>query len=367
MSMTTGKYCRLAALTFAVALLCISSVWAQSARELVKQGNSAYGQSRYDDAIEAYEKAEKDTPEHAMILLNKGAALYMKGEYNKAGELFEQCADAASDENLKARCMFNSANCIYKRARNMKDKDLEKLIERFRESIKYYRQALKLDPDYKEASQNIEIVRHDIKRVLDEIKKREQQARKDARQQKKFKDKIKELQKKLKNAEEKSKNLPKDAKSKKVKQGYSNQAEDQKKLAEQMEKLADRMKSAKREKPAENVKSASGETNDAARKMERQEPAESRKALEKAGRELEKALEQLGEKPGKGTEKKQAARENKKDSQGAKPMTPPKLDQHAKVAPKDQDVRSILENEKEARKRRLVRMRAVFKKVDKDW
>ena len=56
---------------------------AESPGELVKKGNKAYSEEKYDDALLSYEKALEEMPDSPEILFNKGAAHYKKGEFDK--------------------------------------------------------------------------------------------------------------------------------------------------------------------------------------------------------------------------------------------------------------------------------------------
>jgi len=119
---------------------------AKSPAGLVKEGNSAYNEGKYDKAISSYDEALKDAPESPYIYLNKGAALYKKGDYAGASEAFGKAALKSKDPLFEAKSKFNLGNSAYKQAEALKQKDLDKALEDCSNSIGDYQDALKLDP-----------------------------------------------------------------------------------------------------------------------------------------------------------------------------------------------------------------------------
>lgn len=152
--------------------------WASSASKLVNEGNTAFAMRKYDRALEAYEKAALDAPESAYIYFNKGAAYYRKKDYAKAAAAFEQAALKSKDIKLEAQSKFNLGVCSFREAEQQRNGDLNKVLAACEKSIRYFQEALKLDPQFKEAAENIEVVRLTMKSILDEIKKQKEAAHK---------------------------------------------------------------------------------------------------------------------------------------------------------------------------------------------
>ena len=165
----------------------------ESTANLVRQGNAAYSKGEYDKAIAAYNESSVNAPESPYIYFNKGAALYKKGDYSAAIEAFEKAALKSKDPGLEAKSKFNLGNCLYRDAERQQDSDLNKAIEGCTKSVRYYQEALKLDPGFKAAAENIEVVRLVMKDILDKMNKQKEAARQQQEKVEKTAEKLKEL------------------------------------------------------------------------------------------------------------------------------------------------------------------------------
>ena len=83
--------------------LSAESVWADTARRLVKQGNLEYSAQNYDNALSAYDDAEELDENSPCIKYDKGNAYYRKGDYASAMRFYEQAATSTDNRQLKAR------------------------------------------------------------------------------------------------------------------------------------------------------------------------------------------------------------------------------------------------------------------------
>src|SRR3972149_10328721 len=57
-----------------------------------ERGTEAYGAGRYDEALEAYQKAADDNPGKAEAHYNLAGAHFRKGEYDRALKEYEEAA-----------------------------------------------------------------------------------------------------------------------------------------------------------------------------------------------------------------------------------------------------------------------------------
>jgi tetratricopeptide (TPR) repeat protein len=122
----------------------------------VAAGNKAYQQKRYDDAIEAYERARQAGVDEAGLEYDLGTAKIGKadalGDSDKAkkegiyGDAMDHLAKAAKGKSpqLRAKAHFNRGNVL------MKQKKLETAIEA-------YKDALRADPMMESARVNLEL------------------------------------------------------------------------------------------------------------------------------------------------------------------------------------------------------------------
>jgi Ca-activated chloride channel homolog len=161
-----------------VGLLTPRPSHAVSVEKLIRQGNEAVAKGDLKTARTRYEEASVAEPESAWIAFNQGVVSYRENDFTKALDRFQDAAVRAKDPAFAARAQYNMGNCSFRQAQRQKDSDLQKAIEECRASVTHYQEALRLDPNQKTASENIEVVRLYLKNLLDE-----QQRRKEAQQQ----------------------------------------------------------------------------------------------------------------------------------------------------------------------------------------
>jgi len=81
----------------------------------------------------------------------------------------------AKEPAFAAQAQYNMGNCAFRQAQRQKDSDLKKAIEECQTSVGHFQEAVRLDPNQKKASENIEIVRLYLKNLLDEQQRRQEE------------------------------------------------------------------------------------------------------------------------------------------------------------------------------------------------
>ncbi len=130
---------------FIIYSCCLFPAWIDPFKDHVEEGNRAYGEGKYDEALGSYKKSGSYLPNKNSkygLAFNRGDALYKKGQYEDALDDFKYSL-GSSDSELQKRALFNMGNS------NLK-------LGRYKEAMDSYRNALKIDPDFVKAKQNIE-------------------------------------------------------------------------------------------------------------------------------------------------------------------------------------------------------------------
>jgi Ca-activated chloride channel family protein len=110
------------------------------------QGLEHYNNQKFDDAKKYYEALIVGNESIPEAHFGKGAASYKLGEFDSARDSFDKSLKS-SDDLVKSKAYYNLGNTFYKN--NKKD-----------EAIKYYRKALELNPNDKEAKFNYELLKY---------------------------------------------------------------------------------------------------------------------------------------------------------------------------------------------------------------
>ncbi len=375
-----------------ILVICIlnfcATAFADSTARLVDKGNKSWLAGKYDEAIKSYDEAAVDNPESPYIYFNKGTALYKKGDYKGAIEAFEKAELKSKEPVMEAKSRFNMGNCSYRQAERQMDSDLKKALDYCQKSVQHYQDALNLDPNFKAAAENMEIVRLRMKNILDEIKKKEEEAKKRQQQAQQNAQDLQKLIKRQENALEKNKKLSAGKMKPDEKKKSLNQlADEQKAIKDDTQKLADKIKNQSAQQKQKGSSPALTHLNNAVKEQEAAEgnlrnsaSSHAEKNQQNAVNELKEALkppDKNGNKQGQGgkneeqQQKQQGQQKNQnksgkdKSSQDQK-QTQQKQEQ-ARLKKADEDAQEILNEEKENKKERRMRASGGYSDVDKDW
>lgn len=367
-----------------------ATAFADSTAGLVDSGNKSWLAGKYDEAIKSYDEAAVDNPESPYIYFNKGAALYRKGDYKAAIEAFEKAELKSKEPELEAKSRFNMGNCTYREAERQMDSDLKKALDYCQKSVQHYQNALTLDPKFKAAAENIEIVRLQMKNILDEIKKKEEEAKKREQQAQENSQDLQKLIKRQENALEKNRQISAGKMKPNEKKKSLNQlADEQKAITEDTQKLADKIKNQSAQQKQKGISSALTHLYNAVKEQEAAEgnlrnsaSSYAEKNQQNAVNELKEALkppDKNGNKQGQGQQneeqqqkqegqqgqRKDQNKTGKKESSQGKDQT--QNQKQAQLKKEDEDAQEILNEEKENQKERRMRASGGYSDVDKDW
>jgi Ca-activated chloride channel family protein len=109
-----------------------------------KEGNDAFTQQAYEEALIAYQTAQIEEPELAEPYYNAANALYRQGVYDAALEQLQIALSFADEESLTQNSFFNLGNSSY----NAQDLGT---------AVAAYTESLLINPDDQDAKYNLEL------------------------------------------------------------------------------------------------------------------------------------------------------------------------------------------------------------------
>ena len=133
------------------------------------QGLEHYNNQKFDDAKKYYEALIVGNESIPEAHFGKGAASYQLGEFDSARDSFDKSLKS-SDDLVKSKAYYNLGNTFYKN--NKKE-----------EAIKYYRKALELNPNDKEAKFNYELLKYQPDPPKEENQEQQEQEQQEQEQQ----------------------------------------------------------------------------------------------------------------------------------------------------------------------------------------
>lgn len=205
----------------------VGSLFAQSERKKVAQGNQLYTEEKYDEANNKYQDALLENPNSTAIQFNVGDVLYKKKDYEKSMESYYKALDS-DDPLFQAQAYYNIGNSLYKHGK-------------LPDSIIAYEQALKLNPDDQDAKYNLEFVRNQLKENADKNQQNQEQQQQQQQQPQNDQDQNKEKKDEQQEQEEQQE-------QKNPKEEMNQQDEEQQPKKEMSKEEAQRLLDALKEK-----------------------------------------------------------------------------------------------------------------------
>lgn len=115
-----------------------------SAEALNQQGNEAFAEQAYLEALQLYQSAQGESPELAELYYNAANVLYRQGDYPAALEQMQMALGYIDEESLAENSLYNLGNALFN-------------SQQLGTAVEAYTQALLLDPDDLDAKYNLEL------------------------------------------------------------------------------------------------------------------------------------------------------------------------------------------------------------------
>jgi len=191
---------------------------AQNNKALIKQGNDAYENKQFDNAIKKYQQALGKKPADQTASFNLGNALYKNNKMEEAIKAYDIALAKTYSGKDKARTLYNKGVVMQQN-------------KKLHECIEAYKSALKLDPQDEDARLNLQ-------KALQQQKEQQQKEEKD----KKKDDKSKADEQQHKNEKPKAQDKNEPSKPQPAKLTQQDAAEKLKALLQQEKNLQDKLR-----------------------------------------------------------------------------------------------------------------------------
>lgn len=143
--MNKGRWLWFVTFLLAFLFLGLGQVWGENLHSLGKKGREAFEKGDFPRALDAYTKAQLESPEKPEISYNLGNVQYRNGDFD-AALLHYKSALKSADRKLKRNVRFNMGNAFFRKG------DYDKAIGE-------YEEALKLDETDNDARRNLEFTK----------------------------------------------------------------------------------------------------------------------------------------------------------------------------------------------------------------
>lgn len=169
---------------------------AQSVESDIKKGNDLYREKQYQPAANAYDEALARDPASRIAKFNRASVTYRLSKYSEAIKSFEDIAKEESTAENKSRAFYNKGAILSSQ-------------KRLEESIDAYKNALRQNPNDKDARENLQKALLELKKKTPPKKEKDKSRQKEQQQNKKQQPRMnpRDAEQKLKLLEQKEKAL----------------------------------------------------------------------------------------------------------------------------------------------------------------
>ncbi len=136
----------------------------------VSDAYRAYQEGEFSQSAVLYEKEQEKDPDNLLINYNLGSSLYKSGDYTLASNALKN-AIKTQDLGLQQKVFYNLGNTYYRLGEKALQANPKQSTELWEEALKYYENAVELDPKDIETQENLEFV----KKKLEKLKQQQQQ------------------------------------------------------------------------------------------------------------------------------------------------------------------------------------------------
>ncbi|MCY7310299.1 MAG: tetratricopeptide repeat protein, partial [Chitinophagaceae bacterium] len=126
-----------------LSLCSISHAVAQKENEMVRKGNDAYKQQKFEEAGKQYETALKQNSTNSTATFNLGNTRFKTGNYEEAAKQYDALAGSKTNKQLQAKSLYNKGVSMVKQ-------------QKLTEAIDAFKQSLKAGPNDAQTRENLQ-------------------------------------------------------------------------------------------------------------------------------------------------------------------------------------------------------------------
>lgn len=170
MSLTLKSKMKISSLIVLSIVILLLAACSAPAEQLNQEGNQAFAEQAYLEALELYQSAQIESPELAEPYFNAANTHYRQGDYPAALEQMQTALQYVDEETLAESSFYNLGNSYFN-------------SQELNTAAEAYKQALLLDPADQDAKYNLELALQQQQQEQEQQQQQEQQQNEDQEQQ----------------------------------------------------------------------------------------------------------------------------------------------------------------------------------------
>ena len=293
-------------------------------------GLEEYEAGHFEKAKVDFERRLQATPQSDKLHFNAGAASYKLGDFAKAVDHFTQSL-LSGDPKLREDSSYNLGNALVRRGEAAKGNEEKKAD--WKNAIQHYSEALKLDPQNKQAEENREIV----KKMLEDLEKqeKEQQQKQDQQQQKQDQQQQKQDQQQQKQDQQQQKQDQQQQKQDQQQQKQDQQQQKQDQQQQKQDQQQQKQDQQQQKQDQQQQKQDQQQQKQGQAKQDQQQQEQDRAKQDQQQQSQDQAKQDQQQKQQKGDQQQQ--KQASKDQEQAKPERDEKGQQSQDQPQKDRE------------------------------
>ncbi len=155
-----------------ISLLIISSIfsYSQQERKYIREGNKNYAEKAYNNSETEYGKAILSDSSSFPANFNLANAYYKQKKYAPSEKQFLSAVDMTSDKDNLSNTYYNLGNSQLKYSEQILDEgNPQDALNKISQSIESYKNALRNNPNNKEAKYNLSFAKELQKQIQDQL------------------------------------------------------------------------------------------------------------------------------------------------------------------------------------------------------
>ena len=133
----------------------------------------AYAAGDFLQASEMYRKRLDKHPDDPALNYNYGTTAYKNNLHDEAIAAFTK-ALKSDDLDLQAKAYYNRGNALYQKGAESRQADPKQTIDTWQEALTSYEATLKLNPDDRQAGENMAFVRRELEQLKEQMEQQDQ-------------------------------------------------------------------------------------------------------------------------------------------------------------------------------------------------
>ena len=153
-----------------IIILSVTFSFSQQERKFIREGNKNYEKKAYNNSEIEYEKAMLSDSLSFPANFNLADAYYKQKKYESAEKQFISAADLAEDKDELSNTLYNLGNSQLKQSEEiLNEGNHQDALKKISQSIESYKNALRNNPDNKEAKYNLFFAKELLKQIQNQI------------------------------------------------------------------------------------------------------------------------------------------------------------------------------------------------------